>query len=1316
MKPIILEGRDAFSQFRISALLNKLKSCAPHLHITSILAHYVYFLQPDPSMDSGETISENISRICSLLDAEDRTPPSGGFFVIPRKGTISPWSSKATDIFHNCGMNFIKRVERGIYYQVYSRGGRKIPVEPLAPVLDLFYDRMIEGVYLDVSDIFTEPYPAPLQVIDLMGQGRKAIENANVELGLALSDEEIDYITSVFSALKRNPTDMELVTFAQVNSEHCRHKIFNAEWFIDGERQPMSLFDMIRYTHACNHAHTLVAYRDNAAVIEGFRDVWLERVRKNGKYAYRFFKGQVDIIMKVETHNHPTAISPYPGAATGVGGEIRDESAAGRGGKSKAGLCAFIVSNLRIPGFIMPWEKEYEKFPSRLATPFQIMIEGPIGAARFGNEFGRPQLCGIFKTFEEYYNGRLRGYHKPVMVAGGMGNIKRMHILKRKIPSGAFIVQIGGPALKIGLGGGTASSMATGSNIAELDFNSVQRDNAEMQRRCQEVIESCIALGKQNPILSIHDLGAGGLSNGVSELVAGIGGRFKLRKVPNEDPSMSPMQIWCCEAQERYVLAINPDSFELFKNICKRERCPVAHIGTVTGDKRLIVEDEYFKNKPMDIDIDILLGRPPRMVRKVKRLAEIHPPLNLKGINIQNAVERVLRLPAVANKTFLITIADRTITGMVARDQMVGAYQTPVSDVAVTITSYKSYTGEAMAMGERTILALVSGPASGRMAIGEALTNIVCANIGDISKVKLSANWMCACGEEGEDANLYDTVKAVGLELCPALGISIPVGKDSLSMRTIWKTSDGKQVKMTAPLTLVVSAFADVQDVRKTVTPELKPANSRLLLIDIGKGKNRLGGSALARVYNQIGCDCPDLDDPVLFKSFFNAVQEMVDKNLILAYHDRSDGGVLITLIEMSISARTGLDVEIGSICNDPFSGLFSEELGAVIQVADSNVKMVYDILKKYKLEKITHEIATTRIKDFGIIRMKNGHPYRYGYKEYFTIYCNGKQIYRNNLIRLNRIWSELTYRMQSARDNPEAVKQEYDALLDKTDPGRIYRLTYPCETTHRTVHIKKFRPKIGILREQGINGHIEMAAAFESVGFECIDVHMTDLIEKRLSLKELNGIVACGGFSYGDVLGAGAGWAKSILYNPALREMFANFFAREDTFSLGVCNGCQMLSQLREIIPGAEDWPVFKKNVSEQFEARYTSVEVLPSPSILLKGMEGSILPIPVAHGEGQVSFKNKNSFERVQKQKLITLRYVDNHWNPAETYPYNPNGSRNGITGLTTPDGRVTIMMPHPERAFRSVQLSYRPAGLFNGEAGPWLRMFQNAYQFVK
>lgn len=1316
MKPIILVGRDAFSQFRINALLQRLKSAAPHLHISSIVARYVYFLQLEHKSKGDKIIADVLPRICALLDAKHKISECGVFFVIPRKGTISPWSSKATDIFHNCGMKFIKRVERGICYQVYSHVHRKIPYERLQFVLDLFHDRMIEGVYLDVSDIFSEPTPTPLLTIDLIGQGREAIEKANVELGLALSDEEIDYITSTFSSLGRNPTDMELVTFAQVNSEHCRHKIFNAEWFIDGKKQPMSLFDMIRHTHACHNAGTLVAYRDNAAVIEGFCDVWLERTLKKDKYTYRYFNELIDIIMKVETHNHPTAISPYPGAATGVGGEIRDETAAGRGGKSKAGLCAFMVSNLRVPGFIMPWEKKYDEFPTRLATPFQIMIEGPIGAARFGNEFGRPQLCGIFKTFEEYYNGRLRGYHKPVMVAGGMGNIKRIHILKNKIQAGAFILQLGGPAMKIGLGGGTASSMATGSNIAELDFNSVQRDNAEMQRRCQDVIESCIALGKQNPILSIHDLGAGGLSNGISELVAGIGGRFKLRKVPNEDLSMSPMQIWCCEAQERYVLAIKPDAFELFKSICKRERCPVAHIGTVTRNGRLTVEDEYFRNTPMDMDIATLLGNPPRMIRNVKRLLEIHPPLNLKKVHIGEAVKRVLRLPAVANKTFLITIADRTITGMVVRDQMVGPYQTPVSDVAVTTTSYKSYTGEAMAMGERTILALVSGPASGKMAIGEALTNIACANIGDISKVKLSANWMCACGEEGEDANLYDTVKAVGLELCPALGISIPVGKDSLSMRTIWKTSNGRQVKMTAPLTLVVSAFAPVQDVRKTVTPELKPANAKLILIDIGKAKNRLGGSSLARVYNQIGCDCPDLDAPSLFKSFFNAIQEMINKNLILAYHDRSDGGLLVTLLEMSISARTGLNVEIGSICNDPLSGLFSEELGAVIQVADSNLTTVHKILSKYGLESVSHKIGTICIDDFGTVKMKNGHLYRYNYKDYFTVFYNGKPIYRNNIIKLNRIWSELTYHMQSARDNPKAVKQEYDAIRDKTDPGKFYKLTYSLRSEPKTIYIRKARPRVGILREQGINGHIEMAAAFESTGFECIDVHMTDVTEKRFSLKELNGLVACGGFSYGDVLGAGSGWAKSILYNPALREMFAEFFSRPDTFTLGVCNGCQMLSQLREIIPGAEDWPVFVKNISEQFEARYTTVEILPSPSILLKGMEGSFLPIPVAHGEGLVRFRSKNSFARLNKQKLITMCYVDNHWKRTEVYPYNPNGSKNGITGLTTTDGRVTIMMPHPERAFRSVQLSYRPPWMFDGECGPWIRMFQNAYAFTK
>jgi len=1097
--------------------------------------------------------------------------------------------------------------------------------------------------------------------------------------------------------MARNPTDVELVMFGQVNSEHCRHKIFHADWVLDGRAADRTLFGMIRHTHERHPGGTLVAYEDNAGVLEGFDTEWFEAGARDGN-RYGYARRKMDLVMKVETHNHPTAISPDPGAATGVGGEIRDESATGVGGKSKAGLSAFLVSNLRIPDFVMPWERETAEFPVRLATPLEIMTEGPIGGAMYGNEFGRPQLTGLFRTCEVAYNGRLRGYHKPIMVAGGMGNIKREHVHKREIPPGALIVQLGGPALRIGLGGGAASSMAAGSNVAELDYDSVQRANAEMERRCQGVIEACSALGEKNPVLSIHDLGAGGLSNGCPELVAQSGATFRLRKVPNQDLSMSPMEIWCCEAQERYVLAVAPESADLLLGLCARERCPAAVIGEATGDGRLMLEDEHFGNRPIDMDIGVLLGRPPKMLREAQRRAEDHAPADQTGIETAEAVQRVLRLPAVANKTFLITIADRSVTGMVARDQMVGPYQTPISDAAVTATSYRSVTGEAMAMGERTLLALVSAPASGRMAVGEALTNIACADIGAIGQVKLSANWMCACGEEGEDANLFDTVRAVGLELCPKLGISIPVGKDSLSMRTIWRTSDGGERKMTAPLSLIVSAFAPVRDIRKTITPDLKPGNSCLILIDLGRGRNRLGGSALMQVYNRVGGDVPDLDDPDVVAPFFAAMAELVETERLLAYHDRSDGGLFVTLAEMAFGGRRGLKADLAGLGADPVAALFAEELGAVLQVREADRAAVQRVLAKHGLESVSHAIGAPA--DDGRLEIVSGNE---------PLFCE-------RVSTLNRAWSELTYRMQSWRDHPACAREEYDGLLEEADPGMTVELGFEPREEPPSVTAARRRPRMAVLREQGVNGHVEMAAAFDRAGFASVDVHMTDLLSGRMNLDAFVGLVACGGFSYGDVLGAGSGWAKSVLFNPALQEMFRRFFERPETFALGVCNGCQMLSQLKDIIPGAADWPRFTRNRSEQFEARYVTVEVRPSPSVLLRGMEASRLPIPVAHGEGFADFEATGSAAGAAEKGLVALRFVDHAGRPTERYPLNPNGSPGGVTGLTSEDGRVTVMMPHPERGFRSVQMSYRPPDLFTGEAGPWLRMFQNAREFVR
>ena len=1302
MRPLVLQGRPALSDFRIDTLLRSLRERSPELDIAALDPSFVYLVESNELLPDGVR-----ERTYSLLDAVSEFDGHGGFFVTPRKGTISPWSSKATDIFHNCALTVVARVERGIHFRLCSASGRGLMPDELVAVADLLHDRMTEGMYEDVSDYFDRMEPAPMVVVDVAGQGKEALRKANVEMGLALSEDEIDYLYESYRAADRNPTDVELVMFGQVNSEHCRHKIFNADWTIDGRDQAESLFQMIRNTHEMNPGGTLVAYKDNSGVLEGVEGEWFE-VTQDGSRVYRTNPGPVDMIMKVETHNHPTAISPYPGAATGVGGEIRDESATGRGSRSKAGLSAFMVSNLGIPDFRMPWERNYAEFPSRLATPLDIMLEGPIGGAGFGNEYGRPQLCGLFKTYEQEYLGRYRGYHKPIMVAGGMGNIKRAHVHKEKIPAGALIVQLGGPAMRIGLGGGAASSMATGSNAEALDFDSVQRDNAEMQRRCQEVIAACTALGENNPILSIHDLGAGGLSNGCPELVADTGGEFWLRHVHNEDRSMSPMEIWCCEAQERYVLAIPPESWEMFMELCRRERCEVAVIGKATGEKHLLLHDEHFDNDPIDIDIGVILGKPPRMRRDVRSPTPEHPPLSLEKVTLTEAVRRVLRLPSVSNKTFLITIADRSITGMVTRDQMTGPFQTPISDVAVTSSSYSAFTGEAMAMGERTAISLVCAPAAGRMAVGEAITNIAAAGIGPIGNIKLSANWMCACGEEGEDALLYETVRAVGMELCPELGICIPVGKDSLSMRTVWETSGGEEKKMTAPLSLVVSSFAPVQDVRKTVTPDLKPGASRLLLVDLGEERNRLGCSALAQVYNQVGPETADVDNPKLLLAFYRAIQELLARDLLLAYHDRSDGGLFVTLAEMAFGGRTGALVDIGPPAEATLPILFSEELGAVLQVAATNMRDAMAVLEEHGLGSVTHDIGAPAAD--GRIRIQLQHV-RSGEQGDGRTEETG-ELFSEDVSRLNQWWSELTFHMQSLRDNPECAREEYEGIADTGDPGMNFSLSFDPKWVPG---VSTARPPMAILREQGINGQVEMAAAFDRAGFSCVDVHMTDLLNGRARLHDFVGLVACGGFSYGDVLGAGSGWAKSILFNAELKEAFAAFFARPETFALGVCNGCQMISQLKHIIPGAQDWPGFVRNRSEQFEARYVTVEIVPSPSILFKGMEGSRVGVPVAHGEGRADFGSDATTDTLPAADLLCMRYVDNRGRPADRYPLNPNGSPGGVTGFTTPDGRVTIMMPHPERVFRKVQLSYCPDGLLKSDDAPWIRMFRNARQFV-
>ena len=1293
-KVILLQGGPAFSQFRFDALRERAGE--------AIDANFVYLLETE-----GGGVPE---QVCALLGASAKDDiPEGGVFVLPLKGTVSPWASRAMEVFGNCGVTGVSRVERGVRFEMRNEelgirnqdGGRgtgdsmqdertkghkdaslsHVPCPMSCPP----YDRMREGVYTsaDLPGYFAQGGAREGRSFDVLGQGLAALEEANRSMGLALSDEEVRYLHKSYTEAGRNPTDTELLMFGQVNSEHCRHKIFNAEWVVDGEKKEMSLFQMIKNTHACHPGGTLSAYKDNSGVAVG-TEAQVLRVDP-GSLAYGFEPDQIDILMKAETHNHPSAVSPYPGGSTGVGGEIRDEAATGVGGASKAGLAGLMVSNLNVPGFRMPWEKDYAEFPGRLTPSLGVVLEGGAGCASFGNESGRPLLCGFFRTYEEEVAGRHRGYHKPILMAGGVGNIRRGHVQKREIVPGALVVQLGGPAMRIGLGGGAASSLETSGG--DLDFDSVQRGNAEVQRRCQGVIDACVALGGGNPILSIHDVGAGGLSNACPELIEKTGATFDLRAIPNGDMSLSPMEIWCCEAQERYVLAILPEDRARFEALCARERCPVAFIGVARDDRRLVLRDPLFGDNPIDMDIGVLLGKPPRMVRDVKSAAEATAPLTLGGVSAEDALLRVLRLPAVADKTFIVASADRTGGGLAHRDQMVGRYQLPVADCAVTVAGHQSTAGEAMALGERTPVALLDAPASGRMAVAEALTNIAATDIGPVGNVKLSANWMCACGEPGEDARLFNTVKAVGMDFCPQVGVSIPVGKDSLSMRTVWQDSQGATHRQVAPLSLIVSAFAPVRDVRKTLTPDLKPGSSTLLLLDLGKGRNRLGASALAQVYNQVGETPPDADDPALVKSFFDAVQELVGGGLLLAYHDRSDGGAAVTLAEMAMAGGLGIAAELPG--QDAFGALFSEELGAVMQVANDKLDAVMQVLAKHGLAKAPLCVAI-------------GHPTA---ERVVRIKAAGKTAVDMTLRQLRRAWSELSYRMQSLRDNPACAQQEYDNALDEDDPGMVFvdvlaplPSPVPCPMSPK--------PRIAVLREQGMFGYAELGAALTLAGFEAVDVHMTDLRSGKADLANFIGLAAGGGSSFGDALGAGTGWAQGILSDARLTEMFKAFFERPDTLTLGVGNGCQMLAQLKGLIPGAQHWPTFRQNVSEQFEARYVTVEVLDSPSVLLRGMVGSRLPIAVSHSEGLVDGG---------EQALAALRFVDGRGQATERYPWNPNGSKGGLTGFTTDDGRATILMPYPERGFRAVQLSYRPDGLFTGEDGPWMRLFRNAYDFA-
>ncbi|HKT74158.1 MAG TPA: phosphoribosylformylglycinamidine synthase [Steroidobacteraceae bacterium] len=1291
-----LPGASALSTFRIAKLLDRLTALEPA--VRGLSARFVHFVDLERPLDGAER--GLLGQLLVYGPREEAAAPSGDgerLLVVPRPGTISPWSSKATDIAHVCGLSVVIRIERGIEYCLQATA--KLGPQRLQALAAVLLDRMTESALLDPAEaerLFGHAKPRQLHQINL---DRAELERANRELGLALSADEIEYLLDSFRRLGRAPTDVELMMFAQANSEHCRHKIFNADWVIDGQRRGESLFAMIRFTHACSPNGVLSAYRDNAAVIEGtsgsryFPDTRTQ--------VYGAVVEPIDILMKVETHNHPTAISPFPGASTGSGGEIRDEGATGRGGKPKAGLTGFSVSNLHIPGYERPWEGAFGK-PGRIASALDIMLEGPIGAAAFNNEFGRPAIGGYFRTFEQRAAGdgqaRRRGYHKPIMIAGGLGNVRRPHVEKADVPVGAKLVVLGGPAMLIGLGGGAASSVGSGASSADLDFASVQRGNAEMQRRAQEVIDSCWALGADNPIVLIHDVGAGGLSNAVPEAVAhsSRGAQIDLRAVPSAEPGMSPMELWCNEAQERYVLAVDAAAIKRFADIAARERCPFAVIGDIDGTERLVVNDPLFNNRPVDMPIETLLGKPPRMVREVRSATPAREPFDCSNLDLREAARRVLRLPAVADKTFLVTIGDRTVGGLISRDQMVGPWQVPVSDVAVTLADHSGHAGEAMAMGERTPVAVLDAPASGRLAVAEAVTNILAADIDSLSQVRLSANWMAACGEPGEDAALYETVRAVGKELCPALGIAIPVGKDSLSMRTSWR--DGQEEKsVVAPVSLIISAFAPVKDVRRTWTPALtldaRPTS--LWLIDLADGRHRLGASALTQVYGALGQEPADLDEPERLIQLTAALAELRSRGLVMAYHDRSDGGLFVTLLEMAFAGHCGLDIALPVGRGPAAAQLFAEELGVVVQIMADDEPRFSEILSRHGLGDAALYLGapTTDLK----VQIRVG-----------------AEVLEESWAELRRAWSETSWRMRRLRDDPQCADEEFAAQTVEEDPGLSVALTFDAEENVAAPYVSRgVRPSVAILREQGVNSHVETAAVFDRAGFTAHDVHMTDILAGRRSLDEFQGIVACGGFSYGDVLGAGEGWAKSILFQERAREQFQSFFARIDRFALGICNGCQMFAALKSLIPGTDQWPRFVRNRSEQYEARLVMVEVLPSPSVLLDGMAGSFLPIVVAHGEGRAEFTSEAMSQAAAQSGLVAYRYVDHKRAVAATYPFNPNGSPHGIAALSNADGRVTITMPHPERTVRYAQNSWHPrsAGEFSG----WERLFRNARRFV-
>ena len=1317
-----LRGAPALSDFRVKKLLSQ---CAElKLPVTDIYAEFTHFAHISSNLNDEEfQVLQQLLKYGPTIEEHD---PVGQFILVtPRPGTISPWSSKSTDIAHNCGLAKVTRLERGLAYYITAD---KLNADQSIQLNHLISDRMMESVFTEMAQatsLFATAEPGELTAIDIEKGGKKALVTANVELGLALADDEVNYLFENFTKLGRNPNDIELYMFAQANSEHCRHKIFNADWTIDGVKQPKSLFKMIRNTHEVNPDYVLSAYKDNAAVMVG---------SKGGRFfpnpetnVYGYHHEDIQILMKVETHNHPTAISPYPGAATGSGGEIRDEGATGIGSKPKAGLVGFSVSNLRIPNFVQPWETDFGK-PGRIVSALDIMMEGPLGGAAFNNEFGRPAILGYFRTYEEEvnsFNGKeVRGYHKPIMLAGGLGNIRDEHVQKREIIVGANLIALGGPAMNIGLGGGAASSMASGQSAESLDFASVQRENPEMERRCQEVIDKCWQLGEENPIAFIHDVGAGGLSNAFPELVAdgGRGGVFELRNVPNDERSMAPHEIWCNESQERYVIAVSDKNLAAFERICARERAPYAVVGRATEEMHLTVTDSHFEgnNKldtPIDLPLDVLLGKTPKIYKDVETKTTEGDDFSLANITLADAADRILSLPTVAEKTFLITIGDRSVTGMVNRDQMVGPWQVPVADCGVTASALDSYHGEAMSLGERTPVALLNFGASARLAVAESLTNIAGTDIGDLNRIKLSANWMSPAGHPGEDAGLYEAVKAIGEELCPALGLTIPVGKDSMSMKTKWsedKADDNGTVSVveksvTSPMSLIITAFGVVEDIRKTVTPELRidQGDTRIVAIDLSKGKKRLGGSCLAQVYKHLGNETPDVDSPETLKGFFNAMQTLVRDEKLIAYHDISDGGLFTTVVEMAFAGHTGVNIdltELTSASGNDVDVLFSEELGAVIQIRESDIDAVNAVLAEHGILDCCTDIG--RINNEDTLRFSR----------------DGEVVLENSRTYYRTTWAQTTFRMQSMRDNPDCAQQEHDVKFDTEDPGLSVELTFDINEDIVAKLIaqdaagdseKGSNPKIAILREQGVNSHVEMAAAFDRAGFVAIDVHMSDILSGRTDLADFKGLVACGGFSYGDVLGAGEGWAKSILFNKNAKAMFTAFFERKDTFTLGVCNGCQMLSNLKEIIPGSEAWPHFVQNKSERFEARFSLVEIQESPSVLFKGMTGSRMPIAVSHGEGHAEFSSEEAIGEANDSGTVSMRYVDNYGQITETYPANPNGSPDGITALTTTDGRVTIMMPHPERVFRTVANSWHPDEW--QEDSPWVRMFRNARAFI-